>query len=150
MTNSSLSAAAAAAAVGMTKAGLIKAIRQGKISAEKDRNGAWQIEPVELFRVYAPMNGNGHAPVDGSFQEDTAEQLSSLQREMALLRELLATKDEVIYDLRRRLDDESNERQKLTAVLSASLAQPARPTGFWRRLLGLNYHQLTPRAVLAP
>jgi hypothetical protein len=144
MTLSSLSAKEAAEQVGLTKQGLIKAIRQGKISAVKDHNGEWQIEPVELFRVYSPVDavrggGNDHQPSETGIQRVPQEepgQLANLQREMTLLRELVATKNEVIFDLRRRLDDEFDERQKLTALLSASLVQPAAPKGFWRRLLG--------------
>src|SRR4051812_24462220 len=54
----------AATAIGMQKPGLLKAIQSGKVSAEKDANGQWRIEPAELHRVYPPVhppvsNGNG-------------------------------------------------------------------------------------------
>ena len=50
----SLSAKQAAEQVGLSKQGIIKAIKQGKLSAAKDDNGEWQIDPAELFRVYQP------------------------------------------------------------------------------------------------
>lgn len=48
----SLSPAEAGKHVGLTKQSIIKAIRSGRISAVKDAKGEWQIEPVELFRVW--------------------------------------------------------------------------------------------------
>ena len=50
----SVSAKQAAEQVGLSKQGVIKAIKQGKLSATKDDNGEWQIDPAELFRVYQP------------------------------------------------------------------------------------------------
>ena len=133
-----LSAKEAAEHVGMTKQGIIKAIRGGKISAQKDVNGEWRIEPVELFRVYTPVNGSSHQPEETSLQEDTPENTVSLQREIELLREMLADKDDVIRDLRGRLDAEADERRKLTLLLT-EVQNPApapkeKPKGFWRRL----------------
>src|SRR3546814_21062336 len=35
----------------------MKAIKTGQVSAEKSDNVEWRIEPVELFRVWPPVNG---------------------------------------------------------------------------------------------
>src|SRR3546814_14338459 len=43
--------------VGVTRQTLMKAIKTGRVSAEKSDNGEWRIEPVELFRVWLPVNG---------------------------------------------------------------------------------------------
>jgi hypothetical protein len=61
----SLSAKQAAEQVGLSKQGIIKAIKQGKLSATKDDNGEWQIDPAELFRVYQPAV-HGLPPPTGS------------------------------------------------------------------------------------
>ena len=45
----------AAEAVGKGKPAILKAIQSGKISAQKDEHGEWQIEPAELHRVYPPV-----------------------------------------------------------------------------------------------
>src|SRR3546814_15135532 len=42
--------------VGVTRQTLMKAIKTGRVSAEKSDNGEWSIEPVELFRVWPPVN----------------------------------------------------------------------------------------------
>ena len=41
----------AARATGKSKATILRAIRSGKISAEKSLNGVWRIEPAEVYRV---------------------------------------------------------------------------------------------------
>lgn len=149
----SLSAKEAAEAVGLSKPGLLKAIKQGKVSATKDHNGEWQIDPSELFRVYEPVSSSTHQPEAQSFRQDTlgnTENTESLRREVELLRERLADKDDVIKDLRQRLDAEAEERRKLTLMLThqqqpATLTtlppeprreemQPEKPKGFWSRL----------------
>src|SRR5688572_24554233 len=62
----------------MSKAAIFKAIRTGKISAEKNPNGEWRIEPVELFRVFEPLHSvhsNGHSAVhDGQHLENNGTQ----------------------------------------------------------------------------
>ena len=47
-----LSAKEAATAVGMSKAGIIRAIHAGKLSATRNANQQFEIDPAELFRVY--------------------------------------------------------------------------------------------------
>ena len=47
--------ATAAAAVGRNKTAILRAIEAGKISATKDENGEWQIDPAELHRIYPPL-----------------------------------------------------------------------------------------------
>ena len=42
----------AADAVGRGKPAILKAIKSGRISANKDDNGQWLIDPAELHRVY--------------------------------------------------------------------------------------------------
>ena len=51
----SLTLAAAAAAAGVNKTTLLRAIKAGKVSGNKDEHGQWHIEPAELQRVYPPV-----------------------------------------------------------------------------------------------
>jgi hypothetical protein len=46
--------AASAAACGMNKSTILRAIKSGKVSATKDEHGEWHIEPIECHRVYPP------------------------------------------------------------------------------------------------
>jgi hypothetical protein len=49
---------------GKTKSTILKALRTGRVSGIKDDKGEWQIDPAELFRVYAPASSpaNDSAP----------------------------------------------------------------------------------------
>lgn len=45
----------AATATGLNTATITRAIKKGRISATKSDNGAWQIDPSELHRVFPPL-----------------------------------------------------------------------------------------------
>jgi hypothetical protein len=47
--------AAAAAACGVNKSTVLRAIKAGKITGTKDEHGEWHVEPAELHRVYPPV-----------------------------------------------------------------------------------------------
>jgi hypothetical protein len=141
----SLSAKEAAEQVGMSRQGIMKAIHQGKVSAQKDLNGQWQIEPVELFRVYPPASST--QPDATSLQENTPQGATeSLARENELLWRMLSDKDDVISDLRARLDAEAEERRRLSMILTEVRntqppapvpVEPApQPQSWWRRVFG--------------
>src|SRR5262249_58825501 len=50
----SYSLGAAAAATGLNKTSILRAIKSGKISGTKDALGQWCVEPAELHRVPKP------------------------------------------------------------------------------------------------
>src|SRR3546814_8324030 len=69
--------------LGVTRQTLMKAIKTGRVSAEKSDNGEWRIEPVELFRVWPPVNW-----VQQPLQPNiTGSDTPGLQAENRLLRE---------------------------------------------------------------
>ena len=124
----------AADAVGRGKPAILKAIKGGRISAHKDPNGQWQIDPAELHRVYPMVTGNGSGTAGGE-REDIPRSASNLGRENDLLRERLGEKDELIADLR-------TERDRLLAVIETQATQVKRLTDersaqrrSWRRWL---------------
>ena len=45
----------AAAATGVAKSSVLRAIKAGRISAQRDDNGRWHVEPVELFKIFPPL-----------------------------------------------------------------------------------------------
>src|SRR3546814_4277377 len=72
--------------VGVTRQTLMKAIKIGRVSAEKSDNGEWRIEPVDLFRVWPPVNG-----VQQPLQPNiTGSDTPGLPAENRLLREQVA------------------------------------------------------------
>ena len=77
----------AAKAAGRTKSAIFKAIQKGRISAQKDDLGRYQIDPAELHRVYPPLP----IPEKGAHEhtgEETAEN-RVLKAKVELLEELL-------------------------------------------------------------
>ena len=69
----------AAKATGKSKATISKAIKSGRLSAQKDETGTFQIDPSELHRVYPPSvsserqetqtNTPDKAEIDGTIRE---------------------------------------------------------------------------------
>jgi hypothetical protein len=122
----------AAEATGKTKPTILRAIQLGKVSAQKNEHGEWQIDPAELHRVYSPASKE--EPIDAPVYDAGA------QRELELLREILADKnrqiermvadkDRQIDSLNRRLEAVDEERRttlrQLTALLTDQRTKPA-------------------------
>ena len=87
------------------KTTLLRAIRAGRVSAVRDHRGGWLIEPAELHRVY-PLGDVGAVVRDAPCAHCEG------------LRARLDDAQATIADLRRRLDSETEERRRLTAVLA--------------------------------
>lgn len=121
----SMTASEAANAIGLTRQGVIKAIKSGKISASKDHNGAWKIEPSELFRAYPPVNQNT-ATVAPQVEAGIQASLQAVERENELLRGQ-------VNDLREERDEW--RRQAQTLALTDQRVRETRK-GIWARLLG--------------
>ncbi len=152
----------AAAASGKSKPTILRAIQGGKISAEKDQQGEWQIEPAELHRVYPPVperNGSDETVWNDTQQADSPVETVLLRAEVEQMRERFASLEidrerdrreasDTITDLRRRLDQSEQERRdvnrQLTALLTDERPKTEAPPGlrrdrlesrgFWARL----------------
>lgn len=121
----------AAKATGMSKAALSRAIKNGRISAEKQDSGSYMIDPAELHRVYPPVaekqandgaNDNdgatGATAVNTNLNADIRELSAKL--EAATVR--LADKEAVIADLREDRDRWRTQAEKL--LLTDQRAKP--------------------------
>ena len=84
----------AAVATGAHRTTILRAIKSGKISAERDAQGAWVIQPSELHRVFAPL------PQLPAVAEPV--QTHHPEAEIALLRTMLEEMRATVADLRRR------------------------------------------------
>ena len=103
----------AAKAVGVARSTLYRDIQEGKVSVGKDGRGKPYVDVSELERAYGSVtlpdtsetvpNGQSKTP-----QKDNKD--SALQSEFDLLREQIALLKDERDDLRRRLDEEAEER----------------------------------------
>lgn len=145
----------AAKAVGVSKPTLSRAIRKGALSATRLDDRSFQIDPAELERWRC---SNGHR--NGSVTRiktpheipETSSVTPSEDAETVLLRQRVEAAEaererergqltDRIEHLERRLDEEREERRRLTVLLTDQRqtvvqAEPERPRGFWARLVG--------------
>lgn len=60
----------AAKATGKGKSTILKAIKSGRISGQKNDTGDWEIDPAELHRVYSVVSINS-SPEQQSARQET-------------------------------------------------------------------------------
>jgi hypothetical protein len=78
--------ATAAAAAGINKSTVLRHIKAGKVSATRDANGGWMIDPAEFHRTFPPLVIAG-AEQPPQQRDATADATNAM---VALLREQLA------------------------------------------------------------
>lgn len=119
----------AAKATGKSKATISKAIKSGRISAEKGETGAFKIDPSELHRVYPVTveKKQGDTLKEEKVNGEETGLVRELQARLEAAQERLADKETVIADLK---EDRDKWRQQATTLLTDQ-----RPKGFLKRLL---------------
>ncbi len=127
----------AAKAAKKSKATLLAAIKNGRLTALKDAQGRYQIDPAELFRVY-PANQFGTGNKNQNRPLEEPRETSILQATVDHLRELLRQIESERDDLRRRLDQEAEERRATQTQLTALLTHQSKPEPDQRAHLNKN------------
>lgn len=139
-----LSASQAAKRVGKSVPTITRAIKKGKLAADKQEGGGYNIDPAELFRVWPAVSSETDQNPN-MLGSETLVETSTLQAELDAMREKIeatnierererAQLSETIEDLRARLDAESTERRALTAQLTDQREKTTKPA---RRFFGL-------------
>lgn len=138
----------ASKACNKSKSAILKAIDTGRLSAVKNDLGQWCIDASELYRCYPPAQVTIDQVIDdklpGVHQGNTvsmAEMLELLREERERERAQLLAR---IESLEYRLNNESEERRKLTALIThrpeivpAQTEQKAESL-LWKKLFGKN------------
>jgi hypothetical protein len=133
---------------GRSRSTILRTIRSGKLSAERDElAGAWVIDMSELARVF-PLVVNGHDQTGANDQLRTGERDTlwspappAAEARIAEMLEAQRRVDDVISEPRHRLEAEAEaaEWRRLTAVLADQrpngAAPPHSPRSPWRRFL---------------
>ena len=111
----------AAKETGKAKSTIFRYIKKGKLSAEKTANGPYAIDAAELFRVFPrvePSNSSRNGEMERSATPKNTHETGVLEARLEAAEQRIADKDKTIDDLRRRLDQESEERRRLTMMLT--------------------------------
>ena len=121
----------AAKATGKSKTTIMRAIRKGKISAEKNTHGQWDIDPAELHRVYPEVTkGNGsHAEYETTSNTELQYKINLLERDLQAAAEKNRQQEESIGDLK-------DQRDRLRQDVQDWKEQAQRKRLTWRGLFG--------------
>ena len=92
----------AAAAAGVNRSTVLRAIKAGRISAQRDSNNGWEIDPAEFHRVFPPLP----LPTIASPQQDQQQ----IDGQVALLRNLV---EQLRNDMEAREGDHRRREQDL-------------------------------------
>lgn len=150
----------AAELIGRSKSAILKAIKEGRISATKNATGNWHIEPVELFRAYPDCVPSGTQSPRTSAPKVRDVPPSGTQTEMEHLRDLLHRAEKREADLIEERNAWREQAQRLALsdqrptpeplppdnlpqsledaqIVELTLSpQPQPGSGFWSRLFG--------------
>ena len=121
----------AAKATGKDRSTISRAIKKGKVSAKKDENGQWDIDPVELHRVYPAIQQDNSERNSNNATPDNNELLlkvAELKGQLEAVNEREKLKDQMLAEVR---EDRDKWRQQATALLTD---QRTRNSGFWARV----------------
>ena len=121
----------AARSTGKSKTTILRAIRSGKVSAEKTVNGTWLIEPAELHRIYPEA-----PPETVTTSKIGAPNNPQLQFETLLLEERLSSASERIKHLEQQVVDLKAREADLCGERDAWRDQATRKRLTWRGLFG--------------
>ena len=123
----------AAKRVGKSKSTLTRAIQNGKLSAQRQHDNSYGIDPAELFRVWpatgAQQSEDAPHETPEATQGDTA---AVLQVKVEMLEAQVERERDTVEDLRRRLD----RAEERVFALSAPQATSETPKGLWKLLFG--------------
>ena len=124
-----LSASQAAKKTGKSVPTITRAIKSGKISAEKTKSGGYQIEASELFRVFNAVteepNVKGNAlgsetpPERGAFTPDLEEKIRALENALA--------------DTKAERDEWRDQAKRLALALPSPSSTEAEKLSWWQR-----------------
>lgn len=123
----------AAKATGKSKAAISKAIKSGRISASKQTDGVYKIDPSELHRVYPPVSVNSKPePQDNAVvSTENALLVRELQIRLEVAEQRLAESDSRIADIKEERD---RWRQQAQALLTDQ--RPKQGNSLWQWLRG--------------
>jgi excisionase family DNA binding protein len=102
-----LSLAEAAQQTALNRSTILRAIKSGKISGTRDHNGAWVVEPAELFRIFPPAEAASQGVPDHAHGASSAAAADAeLRIRLQMAEERLGELKQMISDMGRRHEHE--------------------------------------------
>ena len=120
------------------KTTILDAIKSGRLSATKDENGRYQIDPAELFRVYQPTT---ERRTDKEITDHADREILELKlkhsQELLELERRLNSEREANNEMARRLE---NIESKLTLLLTHQKEKPPQQSknDLWEKVFKRN------------
>jgi hypothetical protein len=99
------------------KSTVLDAIKNGKLSATKDENGRYQIDPSELFRVYPPTSNRPDEKTTFDQKNDQADR-AIFELKIENLRQQLDREKDLNKDLSKRFESLENRLDSLMLLLT--------------------------------
>lgn len=131
-----LSASEAAKRTGKSVPTITRAIKSGRISAERADSGSYLIDPAELFRVFPPLT----RPNDETPAMLGHETPCVTPAETRLLREKVSNLEASLAEAKAERDEWRDQAKRLAMALPApeGAEQKAsrQPESFWKRIFG--------------
>lgn len=129
-----LSASEAAKRTGKSVPTITRAIKSGKISAEKTDSGGYLIDPSEIFRVFPPVtSGSDETPPMSGDESPIVTPAETL-----LLQEKLSSLEAALAEAKAERDEWRDQAKRLAMALPAPEAiepkKAGQKQGFWKRL----------------
>lgn len=115
------------------KGTILKAIRDGRLSAPRDEDGRYKIDPSELHRVFktATTDQSTSTHITPTTEQENRLEIERLRAELKAANNMTETMAETVVDLRRRLDQEGEERRQMMAILTDQRLQKQEKRGFF-------------------
>jgi hypothetical protein len=137
-----LSLGQAARLTGLGKTTITRSIKAGKLSAGRNDDGSYSIDPSELARVYPYPAPGSETPVTGDVtgdvvQDATPEESHELELRNAALEQEVRGLRELLEEVRTSRDQIASTLRSVVAALppptTSALSAPVRRGWFWRR-----------------
>lgn len=119
----------AATEAGVSKSTIFRAIKSGRLSASRDDDGNFAIDPAELFRVY-PQGGPEVAPQRPEAQQMKQTETTDLRIRNATLQAELEAARSMLEEARADRDRWAAQAERLALAPPPAVA----PVGFWKKL----------------
>jgi len=120
-----LTASQAAKQTGKSIPTITRAIKSGKISAERTSSGGYLIEPSELFRIFSPITTVGNV-TQKKLADETPNEVGALQEKIHFL-------ENALLDAKTERDEWREQAKRLTLALPApEKREHPEPSTWWK------------------